>query len=197
MKSFQERFEEYQLSVSGLSSLSDASFLFWRENYLDKKSTLQISDFLVGKIYSFDYNDKLDKSKKFVNRRPLLFFMGFFNSQDKLVFSGLDLVLIPPQYRLAFFSRISSVYESQISTNVQRIEKGDVLEQVQLKCDYPTMDLIMKGIPWKNSYRAWDLQKIRDAKEITYEDWTRIVYLHTRAIEGTPIEEIYKKNSLA
>ena len=197
MKPFQERFEEYQFSVSGLSSLADDSFLHWQKNYLDEKSTLQVSDFLPGKIYSIDYNDRLEKNKKFINKRPVIFFMGFFNYEDKMVFGGLDLILIPPQYRLAFFIRISSVYESQISTNIERLKKGDALDQVQLKCDYTTLDLIMKGIPWKNSYRAWDLQKIKDAKEITYEDWTRIVYLHTRSIEGTPIEEIYKKNSLA
>ena len=134
MKPFQERFEEYQFSVSGLSSLADDSFLHWQKNYLDEKSTLQVSDFLPGKIYSIDYNDRLEKNKKFINKRPVIFFMGFFNYEDKMVFGGLDLILIPPQYRLAFFIRISSVYESQISTNIERLKKGDALDQVQLKC---------------------------------------------------------------
>ena len=53
----------------------------------------------------------------------------------------------------------------------------------------------MKGIPYKNTYRVWDLKKVRDLVEIPYEDWTRIVYLHTRSIQGSPIEEIYTKNS--
>jgi hypothetical protein len=53
----------------------------------------------------------------------------------------------------------------------------------------------MNGIPFKNAYRSWDIKKIRDVKEIPYKDWTRIVYLYTRSIEGTPVEEIYKKNS--
>jgi hypothetical protein len=196
MKPFNERFEEYKSSVSGLSSLSEESFLYWQKNYLDKKSTLEISDLLIGKIYSFDYNDRIEKNKKFINKRPVVFFTGFFTSEDKVVFGGLDLILIPPQFRLAFFIRISSVYESQIQTNIERVERGNFLDQIQLKCDYPIIDNIMRGIPWKNSYRAWDIQKIKDVKEITYEDWTRIVYLQTRSIEGTPIEEIYKKNSV-
>jgi hypothetical protein len=67
--------------------------------------------------------------------------------------------------------------------------------QIQLKTDYEILDTIFKGIPFKNAYRYWDLKKVRDVMEITYEEWTRIVYLHTRSIEGTQIEEIYKKNT--
>jgi len=31
--------------------------------------------------------------------------------------------------------------------------------------------------------------------EIPFEDWTRIIYLDTRSIEGTQLNEIYNKNS--
>jgi hypothetical protein len=57
------------------------------------------------------------------------------------------------------------------------------------------MESILKGIPYKHSYRSWDLKKVRDVVEIPFEDWTRIVYLDTRSIEGTQLIEIYNKNS--
>ena len=77
---------------------------------------------------------------------------------------------------------------------MKKLETGDVRSQSQLKTDYETLNIILKDIPFKNSYRAWDLKKVRDVIEIPYHDWTRIVYLHTKSIEGTQIEEIYKKN---
>jgi hypothetical protein len=54
--------------------------------------------------------------------------------------------------------------------------------------------MILKGIIYKHAYKAWDLKKVRDVVEIPYADWTRIVYLDTRSIQGTPLNEIYKKN---
>ena len=129
-----------------------------------------------------------------VNKRPVIFFTGYFNYENKAAFGGIDLILMPPMMRIPFFNRIMGVYESQIESNMRKIESGDTKSQSQLKTDYETLNAILNNIPFKNSYRAWDLKKVRDVIEIPYTDWTRIVYLHTRSIEGTQIEEIYKKN---
>ena len=72
---------------------------------------------------------------------------------------------------------------------------GEGRNQSPLKTDYQVMDTILKGIPYKHAYRAWDLKKVRDVMEIPFEDWTRIIYLDTRSIEGTRLNEIYNKNS--
>jgi hypothetical protein len=194
MKPFKNRFEEYKLSVSGLSSLAEDSFIHWFKNYVNQKDQFNPSNFLQGKVYSFEYNDVLDKKKKFINRRPLIFFTGFNSYEDKSVFYGIDLILLSPQSRIPFFTRIQSVYQSIIEKNQEKIEKGEIRGQAQLKTDYETLDLILKGINYKHAYRAWDLKKVRDVIEIPYEDWTRIVYLDTRSIQGTPLNEIYKKN---
>ena len=194
MKPFKNRFEEYKLSVSGLSSLAEDSFMHWFKNYVNQKDQFNPSNFLQGKVYSFEYNDVLDNKKKFINRRPLIFFTGFNSYEDKSVFYGIDLILLSPQSRIPFFTRIQSVYQSIIEKNQEKIEKGEIRGQAQLKTDYETLDLILKGINYKHAYRAWDLKKVRDVIEIPYEDWTRIVYLDTRSIQGTPLNEIYKKN---
>ena len=190
MKPFNQQFEDYKLQISGLSSLAEESYLFWFKNYVNQNSDFNPSNFMTGKIYSFEYNDQIEKGKKFINKRPVVFFTGFFTKDNKKFFNGIDLILVPPTIRLALLTRIQSVYSNQIEGNIKRSKE----EQIQLKTNYEIIDTILRGVPFKNAYRFWDLKKVRDVMEITYEGWTRIVYLHTRSIEGTPIEEIYKKN---
>jgi hypothetical protein len=194
MKPFKTQFEDYKLSVSGLSSLAENSFMYWFKSFVNTKSEFNTSNFLQGKVYSFEYNDQLEKNKKYINRRPVVFFTGFRSYEDKAVFYGIDLILLSPQVRIPFFTRIQSVYQDIIENNQEKINKGELKSQVQLKTDYETLDIILKGINYKHAYKAWDLKKVRDVVEIPYDDWTRIVYLDTRSIQGTPLNEIYKKN---
>lgn len=194
MKEFKLRFQEYKDSIKGSNSLYEESFLYWLNNYVNQKNTLNPSNFLSGKIYSFEYIDILEK-KKFINKRPIVLFTEFFNTETRASFGGIDLILIPPIKRIFLLEVLQSVYQKQIEENIARLERGNILDQFPLKMDYKILDSILKDFKWKNAYRAWDLKKIRDIKEIPYEDWTKIVYLHTRSIEGIPIEEIYNKNS--
>ena len=194
MKPFKTQFEDYKLSVSGLSSLAEDSFMHWFKTFVNSKSQFNPLGFLPGKVYSFEYNDQLEKAKKYINKRPIVFFTGFKSYEDKTIFYGIDLILLSPQFRIPLFTRIQSVYQDIIEKNQEKIDKGDIKSQVPLKTDYETLDTILKGINYKHAYRAWDLKKVRDVVEIPYEDWTRIVYLDTRSIEGTQLNEIYKKN---
>jgi hypothetical protein len=192
---FKKRFEEYKLSISGLSSPQEESFMFWFNKFVNKNTQFNPLDFLSGKVYSFEYNDKLEGGKKFINKRPVVFFTGYDNYERKNIFSGLDLILIPPIFRMYFFERVQSVFQDQIERNIRKDENGEGRDQSPLKTDYQIMESILKGIPYKHSYRSWDLKKVRGVVEIPFEDWTRIVYLDTRSIEGTQLIEIYNKNS--
>lgn len=194
MKPFKTQFEEYQLSISGLSSLAEHSFMYWFKTFVNTKSEFNTYSFLQGKVYSFEYNDQLEKNKKYINKRPVVFFTGFKSSEDRSVFYGIDLILLSPQFRILFFTRIQSVSKDIIENNQKKINQGELKTQVQLRTDYKTLDIILKGINYKHAYRVWDLKKVRDVVEIPYNDWTRIVYLDTRSIQGTPLNEIYKKN---
>lgn len=194
MKPFKTQFEDYKLSISGLSSLAEHSFMYWFKTFVNTKSEFNTYSFLQGKVYSFEYNDQLEKNKKYINKRPVVFFTGFKSSEDRSVFYGIDLILLSPQFRIPFFTRIQSVYQDIIENNQKKINQGELKTQVQLKTDYETLDIILKGINYKHAYRAWNLKKVRDVVEIPYDDWTRIVYLDTRSIQGTPLNEIYKKN---
>jgi hypothetical protein len=194
MKTFSQEFEEYKNSLVGKGSLAEESFLFWTKNFLNQPQPLNPNDLLSGKIYSFEYLDILEKPKKFINKRPVVFFAGFGTGEKKDVFSGIDLILIPPMIKIPLFNRIMSVYESSIRRNIEMQERGEIRDQIPLKTDFEILNNVFSGIPFKNSYRSWDIKKVRDLREIPYQDWTKIVYLFTRSIQGTPIEEIYKKN---
>jgi hypothetical protein len=194
MRAFRQLFNDYKLTISGMSSLAEDSFKFWAKNIINKGQSFNPSNFLTGKIYSFAYQDSLDKKKKFINNRPIVFFTGFVDKNDKLLFQGIDMILIPPPIRLAFLERITKVYNSQIDSNIKKILESDGKDQMQLRTEFETLDILLQNIPYKNAYRYWDVRRVKDIKEISYEDWTKIVYLHTKSTEGTPIEEIYKKN---
>jgi hypothetical protein len=194
MRAFRQLFNDYKLTISGMSSLAEDSFKFWAKNIINKGVSFNPSNFLTGKIYSFAYQDSLDKKKKFINNRPVVFFTGFIDKNDKLLFQGIDIILIPPPIRLAFLERITKVYNAQIDSNIKKIVESDGKDQMQLRTEFETLDTILQNIPYKNAYRYWDVRRVKDIKEISYEDWTKIVYLHTKSTEGTPIEEIYKKN---
>lgn len=195
---FKELFDEYnnEIRLRGGGSLSEESFIHWTSNYVNQSSEVfNPYDFITGKIYSFEYKTDDRKNLKYTNSRPVVFMTGFPESVNK-IFSGVDIILIDPTTRLYFLDRIYSVYQNQIDENKKRFEEGIVKDQIPLKTDFETFNNIMKGIPFKNAFRAWDIRKIRDVYEIPFDDWTKIVYLHTRSIEGSQIEDIYKQNTI-
>ena len=95
MKTFRKSFEEYKLSVSGSSSLPEEAFMHWVKNYINKNSQFNPLNFLQGKVYSFAYNDKLEQGKKFINKRPVIFFTGYDNYEKKNLFNGLKIIKMP------------------------------------------------------------------------------------------------------
>lgn len=195
---FKEIFEEYknQLRTSGGGNISEESFLYWVNNYVNQtREVFNPYDFITGKIYSFEYRQLENIKSKYINTRPIVFLTGFPES-DKKIFSGIDLILIDPETRMFFLDRIVSVYQRSIEENIKRMDEGIFTDQIPLKTDFETFNNIMKGIPFKNAYRAWDIKKIRDVYEIPFDDWSKIVYLHTRSVEGSQIEDIYKQNML-
>ena len=71
MESFKKSFDEYKLEASGLNSLPEDSFMNWVKNYMNQDSQFNPLNFITGKVYSFEYNDKLEKGKSFINKRPV------------------------------------------------------------------------------------------------------------------------------
>jgi hypothetical protein len=191
MKTFNQYLGEYRDSLVGTgTSLQEASFLFWLKNFVNQPEPMNPAELITGKIYSFEYFDTLTKEKKFINKRPIVFFTENKKETTRDLIKGIDLILMPPGLRISLLEQIFSVYQEQIKRNM---ESRNTRDQIPLKTDFSVINEIFYGMPFKNSFRSWDIKKIRDIKEISYENWAKIPYLLTRSIEGMPIEEIYKK----
>jgi hypothetical protein len=72
MRAFRQLFNDYKLTISGMSSLSEDAFNFWVKNVINKGQSFNPSNFITGKIYSFAYQDSLDEKKKFINNRGFI-----------------------------------------------------------------------------------------------------------------------------
>jgi len=190
MINFREDFEKYRIQMKSPAGMAENSFFEYGEKYLGP-SQFNPSLFLTGKLYTFYYD--LDPEKgKFVNKRPLVFFLGRDKSNSKPTIEGLDIILMPPLDRLNFFLRIFSSFNSIIDGNLQK-EKEGIKSQDQLKIAYQNLEALMTGINYKKSYSKYSIEKIRNVHEVPYQEWHKMVYLNTRSISGSTLEEIYKK----
>lgn len=193
MIDFQKNFEEYHRENKSPAGMAEASFLEYKNKY-SIGSVFNPSQFLVGKIYTFYYDDYPKKYGEFINKRPIVFFLGPDKVSKTPAITGFDIILIPPIDRLNFFKRIFFCFESIIERNMRKIEDRNERGQEPLKFEYSNFESILSGIKYKGSYSRYKVEKIMNVHEITYDQWHKLVYLNTRSIEGTTIEEIYKKS---
>lgn len=190
MISFTEGFERYQIEMKSPAGMAEDSFFEYGKNYAGP-SQFDPSLFLIGKLYTFYYDGSPEKGK-FVNRRPLVFFLGRDKGNSKPTIEGLDVMLLPPLDRLNFFKRIFSSFGSIIERNIEKENAGEK-SQEQLKLDYSSLDSLMLGINYKGAFSKYSLEKMKNVHEIPYQKWHKMVYLNTRSIVGSSLEEIYKK----
>jgi hypothetical protein len=112
---------------------------------------------------------------------------------NKLLIKGIDLMLLHPMHRLNFLIRLFIVYGKIIEENDILSSSGKSRSQMPLKINQGMARKLFDGINYKHAYSGFKLDKIQALKEIPTEDWVNIVYLNTKSIEGTSIEEIYNK----
>lgn len=185
-----EEFEKYLMQTKSPAGMSEDSFLLYLKKY-SKGSNFDPRRFLRGKIYSFYYDSTPDKNG-FVNNRPVIFFLEPSKYNSKPAIDGIDLILMPPQMRFTFLNRISFAFQSIIKRNIENKSSPDLQEK--LKIDYASLNPIMGGIEYKKAFNKYHVDKMKNIHEIEYEDWSKIIYLNTRSIKGSTIEEIYNKN---
>jgi hypothetical protein len=187
---FKKEFENYRIEMKSPAGMAENSFFEYGKKYT-VQSQFNPNLFLVGKLYTFFY-DSIPEKNQFVNRRPLLFFLGRDKTSTKPTVEGLDIMLLPPLDRLNFMIRIFSSFGSIIERNMEKGKDG-INSQEQLNVDYKSIESLMVGINYKNSFYKFSLDKMKGVHEIPYSEWHKMVYLNTRSILGTTLEEIYKK----
>lgn len=186
---FKKEYNDLLQEAGSIGNLSNQCFLFYRNKYVNATKSEKVNDILPGKIYTLFYK-VANNNEKVINRRPLLFIDQDFDPK-KGVFMGLDLMLLTPKDRLNFFTRFFKVYEKPIKQNMEK--KGSTPgAQMPLKINQDLLEILFGGINYKHSYTGYKVEHIQGLKEIPVEDWKYLVYLNTKSMEGTSIEEIYK-----
>lgn len=128
--------------------------------------------FGAGGVYTFVYVD--DKAP---NTRPLLLSMGSFSKGGKLYETGIDLGMIPPDFRNFILDRFVAFYKKDLDSNEKLVENGKNPAQLQFGWREATRALGRTG--WQAAASAYDKAKIRQVSIVDYSDWSALVGMQT------------------
>ena len=183
---FRRDFEDYFDQCRTLGNLSTKSFEQYKLKYASPKTQESPTSLIPGQFYAF-YYDSTPNKVGFVNKRPIVFYLGKDESKPRENLVGMDLILMPPKDRLNFMVRYNEVYANVIEQN----ERG---ANIPLKVNKQIVETLWGGIPYNFSYRSYNILKMKGISKIDQADWKNLIYLNTKSLEGSlSIEEIYKK----
>lgn len=191
--------KEYLDTNHGLDGAAKASYTLWLNKYAKPKAEVEkpeekIEKFMVpGKIYTFAYISDTNVNKKnFVDHRPILFSLGATEINKKIYETGINFNTIPPKIRVIMLDRLYKYYKSPINENEENINEGKKGKKA-LKLNYKICDSLFNKLGWQMSYMIYDKSKMQQTKVIDYSDWVAMIPLHTKAIRGKQINEIYNE----
>lgn len=176
---FRNDFDAYFNKLRSRSNVIDDSFTFYKNQLSNQQSVFSPSNLNSGQIYSFFY-DSMPRKGGFVNKRPILLYLNR-DTRNPNAIIGLDLILMPPPYRLIFLDNLDTIYNKQLQEDHQILINKDILET------------LLQEIPYKFSYRVYSLNKIKNIQKIQYDNWVKLIYLNTQSVEGLSLDEIYNK----
>jgi len=189
---FFNTFKEYKKKTGSISKLVELAFDNYIKNYAIPNNTVNPHTILQGKFYTFFYDSEIGK-KPYINKRPVIFFTGLKTVDKKFTINGIDIMLLSPLDRLNFIERICKIYGNLIEENINFEKRGFSKMQKHLNVESKILENLMTGINYKHAYTFFSFEKIKGIKEMPKEDWKDLVYLNTRSLIGTTVEEIYKK----
>ena len=149
----------------------------------EKKEKKQVLNFIPGDIYCFKYltDSTISEKRKFINRYPLIVCLGSYDSQLGRILRGIDLICVPPEYRLKILERI---YDSF----TEKIEKNQPLPLTD-----ENLSKLLKDTGYFLSVFGFKIKFIQELRVIDQEDWKKIPYLNRSYIEGSNQKEIYRE----
>jgi hypothetical protein len=128
--------------------------------------------FKAGLVYTFIYADSNAS-----NNRPLLLSMGSFKNGNNLYETGIDICMIPPDFRNFILDRFISFYDKDLNENVKLVEDNKNPKTLQFGWKEATRALGRTG--WQAATFAYDKSKIKQVSIIDYDDWGALVGIQT------------------
>jgi hypothetical protein len=180
---------DFLLEAGTRGKMTEESFLLYVNKYSVMKNSLSIKSLIQGNFYTFFYDSYPKKQGDYVNRRPVIFYHSIEVSVNKSIIKGIDILLLEPLDRKNFLLRINTLYSKIIDQN----EGKPLSSRMPLRFDQDILETLMGGIKYKHAYKAYRLEKIKGLIDIPREEWKYLVYLDTKSIVGTTLNDIYNK----
>jgi len=190
--SYKDLVIEYKNSAKSVQEISAKTDQFFEEKYFKgkgskKKFSLPL---IPGEIYSFEYktDSKISKSRIFINRNPIVLCTGSYENNGKeLIIRGIDLVCVPPEYRVKILEKIYDTFSDKIETN----QKG--LSPVALPLTYMNLKNLLSETGYESAVFGFKVRFMDNPHILDMEDWVKLPYLRKYMVEGLGIQGIYSQ----
>ena len=189
--SFKDLVLEYKEKSDPTRSIfKETDEYFLKNNFKNNQSFLtQPINPISGEIYYFNYStdSKISKERKFIDRFPVVLCTDFFLKDSVSIIKGIDLVTVPPKYRMEILSRIYDNFAKDIENNSTSTAKTPL----NLKDDI--LDKLLVNTGYKYSVFGFKSNFIKNIGIIKPKDWSKLPYLTINVLEGLRIQGIYNE----
>jgi hypothetical protein len=196
MKNYQDLSLEYKNSFKNTFDLVKETNNFFKKKYFypDSKGDSNFSrPFIPGQIYSFYYptDSEIKEKRKFINRNPIVICINNFTNKEEPILRGIDLITMPPKYRIPVLSKIYDNFYNTLKENQKKYENKGVLTKLPL--EESSLERLLSNSGYKKSLFGFKFKFIRNTKPLSLEDWFKLPYLGESLIEGIKPQEIYSE----
>lgn len=193
---YQESVLEYKKEFSSVAELvKNTDDIFSEKYFSDGSSEKTFSPpFIPGEIYSFPYptDSKITEKRKFIDRNPIVLCTGSNRTNENgVILMGIDLVVVPPEYRIKILGKVYDNFSSVIEKNQAHYTKGGAITPLPLTS--ANLKNMLAGTGYEAALFGFKTNYIREIHILDLEDWYKIPYLRKSQIEGLDIAGIYKE----
>lgn len=196
---YSEKVIEYKKKFVSIKELVDNTDKIFNDNYFGEGKGIKKNspNFNPGTIYSFEYltDSQVSKDRKFINRNPIVLCTDSFRDDGLLIMKGIDLITVPPIYKIEILSRVHDYFSNTIRENDESLINKGLLKPILLRDN--NLENLLLGTGYKKSIFGFRAKYIKDPKIVRLEDWYRLPYLKKSLIEGESINEIYSDYNLS
>jgi len=193
VKNFAEQIKDYQNGAQSISSLIQKTNSLFEEKYFSPngKGEPLSGNYIPGKIYTGEYLTKTDLSDriKFIDRRPVFLFISEEKVNGENILKGLDLNIVPNEYRAKILGSYFDNFIGKISANLKN--PPSLQEPILIKSVY--LSSIFGNDGYKFAMNGFKKSYMKSVKIISYDDWSKIPFLTDTQIQGLTVSAIYNQ----
>lgn len=185
MTKFTGQVLEYKNSFSSISqAVNETNSLFEQKYFQGAKTEIKFQPpFIPGQIYSFFYKTPsvVDRERKFINRNPLVLCIDSFQNKDSgLILKGIDLIVVPPDFRVKILERIYDNFLPMLETGI-----------TPLPLTSQTLSSLLGDTGYSASVFGFRTSYFGEIYTVDLNDWCKIPYLGKSFVEGLNLQGIY------